>query len=165
MTRVLAAWKRFYGENPMHLLALLGSFALIGYVVLVLVPDPSAPFILLWFVGAVVAHDLLLYPLYALADRGVVAGRWARRKLTRGRDPRVPAVNHVRVPVMGSALLLLVFWPAISRSGESVLLYAAGRDMAQYLDTWLLLTAALFLGSAVVYAARLGRTVTGRSSG
>ena len=159
MRRVLGAWKTFYGENPLHLLALLGSFALTGYVVLRLYPDPSAPYILLWFVGAVIAHDLILYPLYALADRGVVLGRWVRRKVARDRVPRVPAVNHVRVPVMGSALLLLVFYPSISREGEPVLLFAAGRGMEQYYETWLLVTAALLLGSALIYAVRLALSV------
>ena len=158
----MRAWRRFYGENPMHLLALLGSFALAGYVIVLVEPDPSAYVIALWFLGAVIAHDLILYPLYALADRTVVGARWARRRLTDGRAPRVPAVNHVRLPVLGSALLLLIFWPSISQSGEGVLIFASSRNMQQYYGTWLALTAVLFLGSAVVYALRLGRTTLGR---
>lgn len=155
----MRAWRRFYGENPMHLLALLGSFALVGYVIVLVEPDPSAYLVAVWFLGAVIAHDLILYPLYALADRTVVGARWARTRLTGGCAPRVPAVNHVRVPVMGSAVLLLVFWPSISGSGEPVLIFASSRNTEQYYGTWLALTAALFLGSAVVYALRLGRTL------
>lgn len=155
--RILAGWRRFYGENPLHLLALLGCFALVGYVVLMLEPDPSAYDVLLWFVGAVIAHDLALYPLYALADRTVVFGRWAHRRITRGRWPHVPAINHLRVPVMGSALLLIIFWPSISQEGEPVFTFAAGRTMAEYYGNWLMCTAVLFLGSAVIYAIRVDR--------
>ena len=157
MRRILEGWRRFYGENPLHLLALVGCFALVGYVVLMLEPDPSAYYVALWFVGAVLAHDLVLYPLYALADRTVVLGRWAHRKVTRGRWPHVPAINHVRIPVLGSALLLIVFWPSISQEGEPVFLFAAGRSMAAYYGNWLMVTAVLFLGSAVIYAIRVDR--------
>lgn len=59
----------------MHLLAMVSGFALLGYIVAT--ARPSALWnqatwwqsIAVWFVAAVVAHDLLLYPLYALADR------------------------------------------------------------------------------------------------
>ena len=61
-----AAWRYLYGENPLHLLAMIGCFALVGYVVTMVVDDPSAWWLLVWFVGAVIAHDLVLYPLYAL---------------------------------------------------------------------------------------------------
>ena len=155
---MLRAWRRFYGDNPLHLLALLGSFALVGYVILLLFPDPTAPFIAIWLVGAALVHDLLLYPLYALADRTVVAGRWIRRRVTKDRRPRVPAVNHVRVPVILSALLLIIYWPSITGEGETVLLFAAGRTLEGYDTTWLLITAVLFLGSAVIYALRLARS-------
>jgi hypothetical protein len=150
------AFRRFYGSHPLHLLALLGCFALIGAVLTFVVPDPSAWWLLVWFLGAVIAHDLVLYPLYALADRPLVLGRWLRRRVS-DEPIRVPAINHLRIPVMGSALLGLLFLPSIARTGEPVLLFAAGRSTEQYGRTWLLVTALLFLGSAVVYAIRLGR--------
>jgi hypothetical protein len=149
-------FKRFYGENALHLLAMLGCFALVGYVVSMLVENPSAWWMLVWFAGAVIAHDLVLYPLYALADRPLVLGRWLRRRASDA-PIRVPAINHLRIPVMGSALLGLLFLPSIARTGEPVLLFAAGRSMEQYFQNWLLVTALLFLASAVVYAIRLGR--------
>ena len=157
MRALLRGWRRFYGENPMHLLALLGCFALVGYVIVMLYPDPSLPFIGIWFAGAVLGHDLLLYPLYALADRSAVAGRWVQRKVRRGRFPRVPAINHLRVPVILSGLLLILFFPSISEQGGDVLLFAAGRTDDRYLSAWLGITALLFLVSAVVYAVRLDR--------
>ena len=84
---------RWYGANPLHLLALLGSFALAGYAAVQLVsPRPLA--VAVWFAGAVVGHDLLLLPLYSLADRSVIAA-------IRHRAPRLPTiawVNYLRVP-------------------------------------------------------------------
>lgn len=152
------AWRRFYGDNPLHLLAMLGCFALAGYVVSMVYDEPDALLLLAWFVGAVVAHDLVLYPLYALADGSLRLGRWVRRELTDGRTPRVPAVNHLRVPVMGAAVLGLIFLPTIARTGEEAFRFTSARSMAGYGGVWLLITAVLFLGSALVYAIRLGRS-------
>ncbi|MDD7964072.1 hypothetical protein [Actinomycetospora lemnae] len=163
MRRALAAWERFYGADPLHLLALVGCFALVAAVVRQVADDPSWWWMLVWFVGAIVAHDLVSYPLYALADRSLVLGRWAWRRRTGATAPRVGVVDHLRLPAMGSLLLLVVFWPSISRAGEPVLLFAAGRTTEDYLDRWLWVTAGLFLLSAVVYAVRLGRAAgTGR---
>jgi hypothetical protein len=150
-------FRRSYGENPMHLLALLGCFALVGAAVLALVPNPSAITILIWFVAAVIAHDLVLYPLYALADRSLVLTRWARRRVS-SRPVTVAATNHVRLPVLGAALVGLLWLPTISGHAAGVAYFATGLPpTVDFVARWLLLTAALFLASAVVYAARLGR--------
>jgi hypothetical protein len=63
---------RWYGANPLHLLALLGCFALAGYAAAQLMPS-RPPGIAAWFLGAAVGHDLLLVPLYSLADRSATA--------------------------------------------------------------------------------------------
>jgi len=39
--------------------------------------------ILVWFLGAVVLHDLVLFPLYALADRAHTAGVHGLRRRRR----------------------------------------------------------------------------------
>jgi hypothetical protein len=153
---MLRAWRYLYGENPLHLLAMLGCFALVGYVVSFVYEDPSVPALLIWFVGAVIAHDLVLYPLYALADQPLVFARWARRRGPDHRPPRVPAINHVRAPALGSLVLGLIYLPTITRHGEDALRFTSGLDAAGIFRHWLLITAALFLGSAVVYAVRLG---------
>ena len=156
-------FRRFYGENPLHLLALLGCFALAGAAVLALVPNPSAVTILIWFAAAVIGHDLVLYPLYALADRSLVLTRWVRRRVS-SRAVQVPATNHVRLPVIGAALVGLIWLPTISGHGAGVLFFAAGLPpTVDYVARWLLLTAALFLVSAVVYAVRLGRAAARRT--
>ncbi|MEO7195462.1 MAG: hypothetical protein ABIZ05_11680 [Pseudonocardiaceae bacterium] len=161
---VLARIRGFYGEHPLHLLALLGCFALAGYVALQLRTDPTWPTIALWFLGAVIGHDLVLFPLYALADRSLSAGLHALRpararpgQRTGGTAPRVPAVNHLRVPIMGTALTFLLFFPGIIQQGQQTYLAATGQTQAPYLDRWLLLTTAMFTISAIIYAARLAR--------
>ena len=153
---LLRAWRRFYGENPLHLLAMLGCFALVGYVVSFVYEDPSLTALLIWFVGAVIGHDLVLYPLYALADQPLVLARWLRRRGPDRRPPLVPAINHVRAPILGSLVLGLIYLPTITRHGEDALRFTSGLDAADIARHWLLITAVLFLGSAVAYAVRLG---------
>jgi hypothetical protein len=140
---------RWYGANPLHLLALLGSFALAGYAAVQLIsPRPLA--IAVWFAGAVVGHDVLLLPLYSLADRSVIAA-------IRHRTPRLATiawVNYLRVPAGLSLLLLLVWFPLIFRLTWH---YQASTTLSPnpYLWHWLAVTGALFLLSAVVFALRL----------
>ncbi|MDT7741689.1 MAG: hypothetical protein QOE59_767 [Actinomycetota bacterium] len=156
MRAALRSWRYLYGENPLHLLAMVGCFALVGYVVSFVDEDPGVLALGIWFAGAVLAHDLVLYPLYALADQPLVIGRWARRKVLPRRPPLVPAINHVRVPVLGSAVLGLIYFPTITQRGEDAFRFTADLGMAGIYRHWLLITGVLFLGSAVVYALRLG---------
>jgi hypothetical protein len=159
MRALLRRWRAFYGENPLHLLAMIGCFALVGYAVSFVYPGPSALPLALWFAGAIIANDLVLYPLYALADRSLIAGRWARRRVLPNRPPRVPAINHVRVPVLGSAVLGIIYFPTIAQRGEDAFRFTSGLGTDAIYGNWLLVTAVLFLGSAVIYAARLGASV------
>lgn len=63
-----SAFIRCYGSHPIHLLTMICGFALLGYVVAVMKPDalynPRSWWqsIIVWFVAAVVGHDLLLFP-------------------------------------------------------------------------------------------------------
>jgi hypothetical protein len=140
---------RWYGANPLHMLALLGCFALAGYAAARLVP--SRPFgVAVWFIGAVVGHDVLLMPLYTLADRSAMA-------VIRHRAPRLPSIgwiNYVRVPAALSGLLLLMWTPLILRLRTR---YHASTTLSEnpYLWHWLGVTGALFLLSAAVFALRL----------
>lgn len=155
--------RAFYGAHPLHLLALLVTFAIAGYAGLRLADDPTLPGILLWFAGAVVLHDLVLFPLSALADRSLVAALPGRRRPV---PPRVPVVNHVRVPALAAGLLFLLFFPGILQLGTATFVAATGQTQEPFLERWLLLTAGLFAASALVYAVRLrrapGRLATGR---
>ena len=140
---------RWYGASPLHLLALLACFGLAGYAAARLVSShPIA--VIVWFVGAVIGHDLLLVPLYSLADRSAMAA-------VRHRDPELPAapwINYVRVPAALSGLLLLVWFPLILRLRSP---YHASTTLSAdpYVWHWLAVTGALFLLSAVAFALRL----------
>jgi len=155
----LVSWRRFYGDNPMHLLALLGCFALAGYAIsfAAQAPPPTPVLLAIWFAGAVIGHDLVLFPLYALADRCLLATRRVRRGARQSRPVQVPAINHIRVPALGSGLLLLVFAPVIVRQGDQAYLAASGLTMQPFFHRWLLITGVLFLGSAALYALALRR--------
>ena len=151
-------FRRAYGGSPLELLALLGCFALAGYAALQVSRGPLPVRTAVWFVGAVLAHDLVLFPLYALADRSLLA---LTHRGGRGRAAG-NAVNYVRLPALLSGLLLLVFAPVILRRSEVAYRAASGLDQSPYLSRWLAMTAALFLGSAVLYAVRRGtRRVSG----
>ena len=155
---------RVYGDHPLHLLTMAAGFALLGYVLVTVKPmtlwNPHSWWqsIAVWFAAAIIAHDLLLFPIYALADR-ILWTRAGRRPL---RQPRVSVRNYVRIPALGSGLTLLVFLPGIIRQGASTYLAATGQTQQPFLGRWLLLTTAMFTASAVVYVVRL--TTNGRRS-
>ena len=103
-----------------------------------------------WFLGAVIGHDLLLMPLYSLADRSAMAA-------IRHREPRLPvgAVDQLRPGARAlSGLLLLVWFPLILRLRSP---YHASTTLSAdpYVWHWLAVTGALFLLSAVLFAVRL----------
>ncbi|MGI8721185.1 MAG: hypothetical protein ACR2JG_03050 [Geodermatophilaceae bacterium] len=69
----------------------------------------------------------------------------------------MPTVNYVRVPVLASGLLFLLFFPGITGQGASSYLAATGQTQEPFLTRWLLLTALGFGVSAITYALRVGR--------
>lgn len=138
----------------MHLLTMLSGFALLGYTLVTCTPSTLWnrgtwwQSIAVWFVAAVVAHDFVLFPLYALADRALAVRRRAAR------PPEIPARNYIRVPALAAGLTLLVFLPGIIEQGAPVYQAATGQTQQPFLGRWLLLTAVMFGISAVAYAAR-----------
>ncbi|MGY0007798.1 hypothetical protein [Micromonospora sp. I033] len=142
----MAEFRRAYGAAPWHLLLLVGCFAVTGWIALRLAGEASAGRMLLWFVGAVVAHDLMLFPVYASVDRGL------RGVLGRGGTPS--PLNHVRVPALGAGLLFLVYLPGILGLGGDTYASATGLAPRAMLGRWLAVSGALFAASALLYAAR-----------
>ncbi|WP_374225351.1 hypothetical protein [Streptomyces sp. AC602_WCS936] len=131
--------------GPFQILLLAASFALAGYAgVRLLAGDWLG--VALWFVGAALLHDLVLLPLYAVADRAVVSGL--------GKAGRREWVPYVRVPAAFSALLLLVWFPLISGRVDARYRSVAGLSADGFLTRWLLITAALFGGSALLLLLR-----------
>ncbi len=150
---------RWYGANPLHLLTMLGCFALAGYAAAELLPN-NAVGIPIWLAGAVIGHDLILMPLYTLADRSVMAVFRHRRPSL----PTVPWINYLRVPAALSGILLLIWFPLIfrlpARFPDTTTL-----SLDPYLWHWLGVTGALFLLSAAALALRLRTGYRGTRKG
>ena len=166
MRTALDRFRAVYGSNPLHLLTFIAGFALFGYVLATIKPstlwNPNTWWqsILVWFAAAIIAHDLVLFPIYAMLDRILFAGsRLQRRPVT-----SVPVLNYVRIPAMGAALTLLVFLPGIIQQGAPVYAAATGQTQEPFLGRWLLLTAAMFAVSAITYGVRLAAARRVRST-
>ncbi|MDT0377391.1 hypothetical protein RM572_01205 [Streptomyces sp. DSM 42041] len=135
---------------PLRTLLMLASFAVTAYAGLRLLEGGPVVGILIWFVGAALLHDMVLLPLYGVADRAL-QGVLVRR---RPGAPPSPVVNHVRVPAFVSGVLLLVWYPLILGLSDNYRRYST-LDPDVFRGRWLLLTAGLFAASALLYVARM----------
>ena len=155
---MMARFRRLYGASPLHLLALAASMAIAAAAVagwFASFPGPTAVKILEWFAAAVIVHDLVLLPLYSLLDRIAFGAARARRP-----PPpvgRVPGLVYLRVPVLLSGLLFLVFFPEILRLGDRTFFVASGFHQRVFLTRYLLTSGALFALSGLAYALSLVR--------
>ncbi|WP_343236275.1 hypothetical protein [Streptomyces qinglanensis] len=139
-----AGLRRLLG-SPFQLVLLLASFVLAGYAGARFLADDWLG-VAIWFVGAALLHDLVLVPLYSLADRVPrLAGRY---------------VNHLRIPALLSLLLLLVWFPLITGpAGRYAGLTGRPAGNNGYALHWLWLTVGLFAASGLWLAVR---TLRGR---
>lgn len=158
MTRFIGWLRRWYGANPLHLLVLLAAFTLAGYAVHAVAAAGQWRGFAVWFGVAIVGHDLLLFPLYSLADWSV------RRLLPRRARPQParpgglpPVINYLRVPAAFALLLLLVWFPLILGLSSARYHQASGLTTTPYLWRWLGVTGATFMVSAIAYALRVRR--------
>jgi uncharacterized membrane protein len=126
-----------------RLLAYLTMLPLCAWALLEILGGRSAERIAMWLVAAVVIHDLVALPLYSAADR-------AAQTALRG------AVNYVRIPVALSLLMLLVFWATIAEKGEGAYRATSGETFEGHATRWLLVSAALFAASGLLYLLRRG---------
>jgi hypothetical protein len=163
MRAVARRTARLYGERLFHLVIVAAALALGAYAISIL--GVRSLFnshvwwqsIAVWFAVAVIGHDLILFPLYALADRLLTGPRTParRRGRTSTRPPaHPPAANYLRLPTLAGALLLMVFLPGIIQQGAPTYHDATGLTQAPYLTRWLLLTATFYLISAVCYTTK-----------
>jgi hypothetical protein len=148
---------RRYGAGPLHLLGHLAAFAICAYALAQIIDGGTPVNFIVWFGGAAILHDLVFLPLYSVLDR--IAHGWSRRAHraapARLRHPNVPVVNHIRAPALISGLLLLVYFPLILGLARGEYRRATGHDLHGYARNWLLITAVLFAGSALMYAIRV----------
>jgi hypothetical protein len=129
------------------------GFAVAGYLLTLILGASHPGWLLVWFVGAIVLHDLVFLPLYSALDRVLITHR--RRQ---GAAPRGPTwINHVRVPAAISGVLLLVTFPLVLRLSDHHYATASGLHESVYLMRWLFVTAGLFAVSALLYLARRTR--------
>lgn len=143
---------RRYGAGPLHLIAHVAAFAIAGYALAQILNGGSIVNFIGWFAGAAVLHDIVFLPLYSVLDR--LAGHGIRARVS---ERHAPVINHLRAPALISGLLLLVYFPLILGSADHNYFRASGHHVAGYARNWLLITAALFAGSAVIYAIRVNR--------
>jgi hypothetical protein len=143
-----------YGEGPLHLLAAIASLAIAAYAFLEIAGGTSALNFALWFAGAVLVHDLLAFPLYTLL--GLIAGR-AARTIATAESARPSAINFIRVPAVLAGFAFVVWFPLILGLSSAEYEESTGLTTDPFLERWLLLTAALFALSALVYALRIRR--------
>lgn len=132
---------RWYGAHPLHAVAVLGCLALAGYAALGTTVNPGWAWMAVWFAAALIAHDFVLFPLYAGTDRLLVAAFGS-------------GVNYVRVPLLGCALTFALFFPGIVEQGAPEYRAATGLDQTPYLSRWLLLCAGLFAASGLLLVIR-----------
>jgi hypothetical protein len=149
-----------YGAGPLHLLALVASFAIAGAAVVGWFQRPrDLDSVLEWFAAAIVVHDLVLLPLYSLLDR--IAVRILRRRTDQPRRERragrVDPTAYLRIPAILSALLLAVFFPVILGLGSATELSASGIAERGYLTRWLLATGVMFALSGLSYVVTAAR--------
>ncbi|MFF3978040.1 hypothetical protein [Streptomyces sp. NPDC001828] len=143
-----------YGASPLHLTLVLCSFALALYAGVRLLHGDTLG-VVIWFVGAALLHDLVLLPLYSLADRAAQRLLPGRRGTHDGGD-RMVGVNHIRVPAFVSGVLLLVWWPLILGQVDGFTA-ATALPSDVFLGRWLLVTAGLFAVSGLCVLARMWR--------
>ena len=145
--------KKRYGASPLHL---IGHLTLLGIAAYALsrafqprfAPEPVN--LLAWLVGGALLHDLVLLPAYSALDAATI------------RTLGPPLLNHVRVPFVLSAVVFLVYAPRILDRQPRNVFNALGIEPPDYFARWLLLTAALFSGSALLYGIKAARAARAR---
>ncbi len=144
--------RKRYGAHPLHLLLMLACFALAAYALIRIKDQGELAVTVVIFAAALLLHDFIGWPIYTWADR--LAQKISGRRSPR-RRPEVPWINHLRVPVFISGVLLIIAFPLIAQMKHSYYAAVSGVSEAAYLTHWLLVTAILFSVSAVLYLMRL----------
>lgn len=148
----MRSFRRIYGAGPLNLLGHAIVIGIAAYALSIMFRAPFAPQplnLVLWLLGGAIIHDLVFLPAYSAVN--VVATR-----LFKGS----PAINYVRVPVIVSGILFLAFLPRITNRQPGNFERALGHAPPDYLTRWLLVTAVLFAGSAVIWGVQRWRGVT-----
>jgi len=129
-----------YGAGPAHLLAIVASLAIAVAAVVGWTQRPRDLLnVLIWFAAAIVLHDLVLLPIYSIADRAALG--WLPARVT----------AYARAPALISVLVLAAVFPTVLGFGAHQEHNASGIVEHGYLARWLLLTGVLFALSGLAY--------------
>lgn len=134
--------RKNYGAGPLHLLSSVAMGAIVLYALTQIAGDPQPLSFAIWFGGAVIAHDMIGFPLYSAL--GLIAGR-----ATAKAPPN--AINYIRVPAFLSAIAFVAWFPFILGLADYFEV-KTGVAASGYFVRWLLLTGVLALGSALLLA-------------
>lgn len=144
-----------YGASPLHLIGHVIGLGIAAFAFVQIFKGGDTVQLIEWFVGFTLLHDLVLLPLYTALDR-LLHLKLPFRRSSHGHD--VPLVNHLRMPALISGVLLLMYFPLISRLGARTYLFYSGHRVEGYLRNWLLISVGLFVFSGIVYLLRLWRS-------
>ena len=133
-----------YGAGPAHLLATLASFLIAAAAVIGWTQRPRDLLtVLIWFAAAIVLHDMVLLPVYSIADRltlGRLPGEDRRVRARSGTGQRARAGRRVPDRARLRGHIRSTMPAAIVEHG--------------YLARWLLLCGGLFALSGLAFAVR-----------
>lgn len=158
--RLAQRWRASYGASPWHFVVHLAGIALIAWALSQSFDarySKAAVNLAIWMVAGAVIHDGIALPLYVVGDR---TARWLwapiGRRLARSGVRRVPGNGHVRVPLVMSAVMLLVFLPNIQHRAPIGHRLSTGlAEQPDYLGRWIAITVGLFAISLLIYGLRL----------
>ncbi len=151
-----ARFRKAYGASPLHLMAAIASFAIAGYGFFMIFKAPAPESTLLFFGLAIVAHDMLAFPLYSTLN--FVAGRSSGAvEPEAAAAVGVPAINYLRIPFVICGIALLMFFPLVLGLSADRYEASSGQEVGVFLGRWLGICAVLFTASALLYALKLRR--------
>jgi len=145
--------RRAYGARMLHLAGMLAVLGIAAYAIAQVAGRPDFRQMVIWFLGAVVLHDIVLLPAYSAANRAIGAAGPVRRRSARA----VAALNHLRAPVALAGLLFLLFWPSILQKAEPGFLTNVDYGTDPFPDRWIWASVVLVGVSLVLLAVSLAR--------
>lgn len=140
-----------YGARLLHLVGLLVAFGLTAYAIVQVAGRPDFGRMAIWFLGAIVLHDLVFLPAYSLLNRLTGLPRPIRDRRARS----VALFNHLRGAIALGALLFILFYPSILQKAEGGFLSNADFGTDPFPNRWAWATGVVLVASLVLYVVRI----------
>ncbi len=100
---------------------MIASFAIATYAFFEIAAGSAPVNFAIWFIAAIVVHDMIAFPLYSVL--GVIAGAGLQRPdLT----PGLFSINFVRIPALLSGFVFIVWFPVILGFSEPEVMESTG---------------------------------------